>query len=161
MTAWWPLVLHEGGVVLARGYPYCTRPRPSWSKPTCQPVAPHPRAVREGEKNDRLTAAERTGDGPVGCQIDDGNNVAQTGGPIHGACRDGCRQGWLTGGAESPQRTQPPRRYRDPSENRMIPRAAHQPHQPWSRHVRCTDTKPLTREAEEVCPASFQAGPTS
>ena len=119
-----------------------------------------PSCSTRGRENDRLTAAERTGDGPIDCQIDDGNDVAQTGGPIHGACRDGCRQGWLTGGAESPQRTQPPRRYRDPSENRMIPRAAHQPHQPWSRHVRCTDTKPLTREAEEVCPASFLAGQT-
>ena len=38
-------LLHEGGVVLARGCPYCTRPRPSWSTPSCQPVAPHPRAV--------------------------------------------------------------------------------------------------------------------
>ena len=119
-----------------------------------------PSCSTRGCENDRLTATARTGDGPIDCQIDDGNNVAQTGGPIYGACRDGCRQGWLTGGAESPQRAQPPRRYRDPSENRMIPRAAHQPHQPWSRHVRCTDTKPLTREAEEVCPASSLAGQT-
>ena len=43
----------------------------------------------------------------------------------------------------------------------MIPRAAHQSHQPWSRHIRCMGTKPLTREAEKVCPASFLAGQTS
>ena len=40
------LVLHEGGAVLARGCPYCTRLRPPWSTPDCRPVAPHPRAVR-------------------------------------------------------------------------------------------------------------------
>ena len=42
-----------------------------------------------------------------------------------------------------------------------FPRTAHQSHQPWSRHVRCMGTKPLTREAEKVCPASFLAGQTS
>jgi len=46
-----------------------------------------------GCENDRLTATARTGDGPVGCQIDDGNNVAQTGRPIHGAYGDGCQEG--------------------------------------------------------------------
>ena len=40
-------VLHEGGVVLAKGCPYCTRPRPSWSTPECRPLAPHPRAVAD------------------------------------------------------------------------------------------------------------------
>ena len=38
-------LMHEGGVVLARGCPYCTRPRPPWSTPTCRPVASIPRAV--------------------------------------------------------------------------------------------------------------------
>ena len=38
-------VLHEGGVVLARGCAYCTSPGPSWSTPDPPSVAPHPRAV--------------------------------------------------------------------------------------------------------------------
>ena len=38
-------VLHEGGVALARGCPYCTSPGPSWSTPDPPSVAPHPRAV--------------------------------------------------------------------------------------------------------------------
>ena len=38
-------LLHEGGVLLARGCPYCTNPRTSWSTPESCPVAPDPRAV--------------------------------------------------------------------------------------------------------------------
>ena len=38
-------LLHEGGVVLARGCAYCTSPGPSWSTPDPPSVAPHPRAV--------------------------------------------------------------------------------------------------------------------
>lgn len=36
------------GLHLARGCPYCTRPRTLWSTPTSRPVAPRPRAVHVG-----------------------------------------------------------------------------------------------------------------
>jgi len=36
-----------------------------------------PSGSARGCENDRLTATARTGDGPVGCQIDGGNNVVE------------------------------------------------------------------------------------
>ena len=36
-----------------------------------------PSCSTRGCENDRLTATARTGDGPVGCQIDGGNNVVE------------------------------------------------------------------------------------
>ena len=49
-------LLHEGGGVLARGCPYCTRPRPPWSTPECWPVASHPRAVHAEPPPQRTSA---------------------------------------------------------------------------------------------------------
>ena len=53
-------LLHEGGVVLSRDCPYCTRPRPPWSTPDCRPVAPHPRAVGTGSLSCFSVAPART-----------------------------------------------------------------------------------------------------
>ena len=39
-------LLHEGRDPLAKGYPYCTNPRPPWSTPDLRAMAPDARAVQ-------------------------------------------------------------------------------------------------------------------
>ena len=64
-------LLHEGGVVLARGCPYCTRSGPSWSTPECLPVAPDPRAVPAGAMSARSTSPRpsRARRRPTRCEV--------------------------------------------------------------------------------------------